>query len=488
MPLVEFTGQTVQEAGNPAVNSGRLINFYREIVMGAGKTTHTLQSVLGQAYYNDIGAYSIRGMGRGNEKNYLAGNGKLYEMTDAGGLVDKGNIADDENTTISGNYSDVTIVCGGNYYVWDGATISEPATKTFAEVGSHCYVGGYTVITELDGKRFQWSDLGDAQTLDALNFASMDKVDDNITRAFELQGNLMLMGPKSTELWQVTGAANTEAFAYVSSWNRGLKDFNLLVKFDDTVLFVGDDNNAYIGAGGGAVDVTTPGLNAALTNSDATHCFYYEDRGHKFCVIRFSDRPAWVFDVKMREWHERAEGAGDEQWRATHAVYSATWDDGAAWVVGNEDGEVLRLSRTNKDLNGPLRRTAISSPIYIGDRPFTVNKLEINARVGSQTLNDSTDFGLSVGDGFMLKVETGFGLLVEDVDGTERNAIINLYESRDGGYTWSTAKPRSMGKHGDYTQRMVWWARGQYRQYAAKLVISEPADMPINTTAVLEVV
>lgn len=479
--LIEFAGESVQDSSNIAVNPARLINCYRELVIGQGKTQHVLQSVMGQDGIDGIGANPVRAMGRGNGVNWLAGAGRLYEMSDTGALTDRAAIADDANTTIGGNYSDVTVVAGGNYYVWDGTTISEPANLTFSEVGSHTYVGGYTVLSERNGKRFQWSGLADAPTLDALHFSSAEKVDDNILRVVEVQGSLLALCERSSELWQVTGQAGTEAFAYVTSWNRGLRSFNLVTKFDDTLLFVGNDNNVYLGLGGGAVDITTPGLNTALTSDDPTHCFYYEDRGHKFCVVRFSDRPAWVYDVKMQEWHERAEGAGDTAWRAVASVR------GASWLVGNSDGEVLSLTRSNKDLNGPLRRRAISRPLYLGSKKFVVNKVEINARVGANTLNSAVDFGLAVGDGFMLSVGGGFGLKVDAVDAEERDAIMTLYETKDGGRTWGGAKRRSMGKSGDFDKRMIWRARGQANQYAIRVDIDEPADIPVNTLAVVDV-
>ena len=479
--LVEFVGQTISDSGNVAVNPARLLNCYRERVLGQGKTTHVLQSVLGQDLQQSFASAPTRAMGSGNGKNWLVGNGTLYEVDNAGSLTSRGSVADDANTTIYGNYTDVTIVSGGNYYVWDGATVSEPTTKAFTEVGSHCYIGGYTVITEKDGKKFQWSGLGAADTLDALHFSSADKVDDNILRAVEVNGNLVLFCETSTELWQVTGQAGSEAFSYVSSWKTGLKDFNLITQFGDTLLWVGHDNNVYVGVGPGAIDVTTSGLNTALENNTPTHCFYYEDRGHKFCVVRFSDRPAWVFDVKMQEWHERAEGAGNTAWRATHSVL------GTGWIVGNDNGEVLTLTRSNRDLSGPLRRTAISSPLYLGDRKFIVSKLELNIKVGENQIGAAMDYGLDAGGGFILNAGGGFGLKVDSEDGTERDATVDLYESKDGGRTWGDAKNRSLGKFGDYDKRTIWRARGQANQYAVKLVMSEPADFQVNTTAVVEI-
>ena len=309
MPLVDFVGQSVQDQGNVSANTGRLVNCYREIVMNGGKSSHVIRNVLGQTLLVDTGTATVRAMGRGNSKNWVVSNGKLFELAAAGTVTERATIADDAVTAIDGNYSDVTITAGGLYYVWDGATLTQPTTKTFTDVAHHFFIGDYTVLLEQGGKRFQWSALGDAATLDALDFALANKSDDNLLRGFEVQGTAVLFCETSAEMWQITGQGGSEAFAFVTSWNRGLKSANLAVKFDDTLFFIGDDNNVYLGVGPGAVDITTPAINTALKANTATHCFYYEDRGHKFCVLRFSDRAAWVFDVKQREWHERSEGA-----------------------------------------------------------------------------------------------------------------------------------------------------------------------------------
>ncbi|MEO9648818.1 MAG: hypothetical protein ABJ360_22530 [Roseobacter sp.] len=483
MPLVEFVGQSVQDQGNAAVSTSRLINCYREMVLGSGKTQYVINNVLGQDLLDDLGAEPVRAFGQGNGQNWAVGNNKLFVVAGDGTVTDTGQvIADDEVSVVSGNYSDVTVTAGGNYYLWDGATLSQPDTKAFTNIKSHFYFGGYTVLLEDGGKRFQWSGLGDASTLDALDFSSAEKSDDNLVRGFEIQGTAVLFCETSAEMWQLSGAAGATAFQFVTSWRRGLKAHNLAVQFDDSLFFVGNDNNVYLGVGPGAVDITTPAINSALEANTATHCFYYEDRGHKFCVLRFSDRAAWVYDVKMREWHERAEGPNNGAWQAITSMRGDTWQ------VGSTDGEIFSLSRSGRDLNAPLRRTMISNNYYIGSSKFRVQKIEINARVGEEMLNEAIDFVLSTRPGYTLLTRTDFALQTRSLDGDERAGFINLSVSRDGGRTWGDAKPRSLGLGGDYEKRMVWRSVGQAQQFAIKIEMNEPADFQVNSTAVFEVV
>jgi hypothetical protein len=475
MPRVEFVNQSASDDDSIASNPARLLNLYPSPVAdGANaRTTFLLKSVLGQAALSDIGSAPVRASGRGNAKNWIVGDGDLIEVASNGTLTVRGTVADDANTTIAGNQSIVTVVSGGNYYAWDGVSITEPTTKTFSEVGSHCYIGGFTVITEKDGKRFQWSTIGDAEALNALDFASADRVDDNILRAVEFRGNLLLFGETSTEIWTLDPDASTnpQRFVYTDVTNTGLKGFNLLVRFDDALFFVGNDNRAYI-FGQGTVSNTS--VETSLAQSTPTHCFYYEDEGHKFCVIRFSDRPAWVYDMTTGMWHERSEGAGHIRWRATCSLRN-----GNGWLVGNSDGAVLSLTRNNMDLASPLYRRAVSRTIFLGDRKFSVSKVEALARVGDFTVSGGTEFALAAEDGDELFAEGSDGLLAEIEATGDRDAELDMWESLDGGRTWRGPKTRSLGRQGDYRQRMTWYARGQAQQYTMRFDLSESADISL---------
>lgn len=495
MPRVSFVDQSASDDDSIASNPARLLNLYPSPTADAAnsRTAYLLKSVLGQDAQDSIAA-PVRAMGRANGKNWLVGGGKLYEVLGGGTTIERGTVADDANTTIAGNGSLVTIVSGNKYYRYNGTNVTEPTTKTFTNVGSHCYVGSYTVITEKDGKRFQWSAVGDAGSLNALHFASADKVDDNILRAVEFRGNLLLFCATSTEIWSINPDADATArFQYSDITNTGLKSFNLLTRFDDALLFVGQDNRAYI-FGQGVVSNTA--VETSLAQSTPTHCFYYEDEGHKFAVIRFSDRPAWVYDLTTGLWHERSETAGHGPWRATCSVRNTdgpipsdfnedfSEDFGSevaevSWLVGNTAGDVLAMARTNRDLAAPLHRRAIARSLYLGDRKFTVPKVELVARMGDHLVNDAEDFILALGPGEILTLGGDDVLLIGSVPEGERDAVVNYYESDDGARTWRGPFQRSMGRQGDYTKRMEWRSRGQFQQYTGRFDLSEAADITL---------
>jgi hypothetical protein len=244
-----------------------------------------------------------------------------------------------------------------------------------------------------------------------------------------------------------------------------------MVRFDDALFFIANDNRAYL-FGQGVVSNTA--VETSLAQSTPTHCFYYEDEGNKFCVIRFSDRPSWVYDLTTGLWHERSEGGGHIRWRAV-----ASLRNGAGWLVGNVAGDILSLSRTNRDLAAPLFRRAISRSLYLGDRKFTIPVVELVGRMGDHKIDQAEDFALSLGDGFVLGLGGTDVLLVGSIVAGERDAHVDLYESLDGGRTWRGPFPRSMGRQGEFQKRMIWRARGQAQQYTMRFEITEPADLTL---------
>ena len=120
-----------------------------------------------------------------------------------------------------------------------------------------------------------------------------------------------------------------------------------------------------------------PGVVSAIKDSSPSKCIYYEDRGHKFCAIVFDDRPAWVFDLATREWHERSENVLHEPWGVT-----ASAKLGADWFVGRNNGDISKLAEIYTDGATPLVREAISATLYMDGERTTLAELEFFAPVG----------------------------------------------------------------------------------------------------------
>lgn len=451
---VEFVSQGAQDDQNRGANTSRLVNFYREAVNGS-ETQFSLRSVLGQEAFSDVGV-SVGATPRAavvdGDTLYVSSNGALFEVTTAGVATNKATISDSALTSMAANSGVIAMAVNGTYKTWDGTTLTTPATGNFASIGSVDYVKGYTIYTQKDGRKWGWSDLLDAETLPALNFATAEARDDNCLRILGLSGNAWIFKERSIEVWYPTGEAGANAFYPIGGGvtDIGLKAYSLVAKFPGGAFFVGSDNVAYVTVDSAINPVSAkhPGVTESIVNDDPQACFYYEDGAHKFCVVTFSDRPAWVLDITTGEWHERSEGVLGA-WTASDAVYF-----NAGWKTIHTTGKIYSMVKNGADVESPLIRRAVSSTLYTGT-PFRVSKLQVFGRVGW------SDIG--------------------------RDATCWLRVSRDRGHGYSTEIWRSLGDYGDFDREIVWRAMGRFTSLTVEIGISDPFDASFNATANLEV-
>ena len=441
VPLILTSGQ---DSDSPASNTSRLINVYLEPIVAGGRSQYLLKSVPGLTAHATL-ATSVRALEDVDRTLYSVAGGALYSIATNGTATNRGAIADDVDTTIAGNNGSVTVNAAGLYYVWNGTTLTQPAAGAFTGFGGHDFIGNYTILTERNGRRFQWSDIADPADLPGLNFSTADGRDDNLIRPMAINGVLYLFKETSHEIWYVSGQAGANAFERQTGGvvDTGLQAYGLLTKIPGGAFMIGDDGRAHI-ISQGLQPVSTPPVETAIKQSSPLRCFSYEDEGHTFCVITFADRPAWVFDVATGEWHERAEGVGLTGWTAACSAKSR-----GVWYAGRVD-QVLAFARVNKDGTDPLVRQVTSRTLVVERNYFTADLLEAFPRQGFE------------------------------------DATVTLEVSRDGGFTWTAPKSATIGPVGAYGQRVTWRALGRARQLTARLRVS--ADVPFTMLAECELI
>lgn len=444
MPAFQLVTQSEQDADNRSTNTQRMINCYVEPV----GNEMVIKSVLGMDLFASVTGVFARAVAEIGDRIYLVQGGTLYGVSPDGTTLTLGSVTDSAETTISGNDGNVTIAAGGNYYVWNGSTLTQPAAGAFSDFGSVAYLGSLTVLTERNGNRVQWSDVFDPTTLNGLSFATADAFDDKILRAMTVGGSLFIFKETSIEQWYQNGADLAPVASGAIEY--GLKAYGLLAKVPNRAFFVSSENKVMIMAAGGATPISNRAVETAISQSTPTNCFFYQDEGHDFCVVRFSDRPAWVYDIVTGRWHERAEGDTFDAWSAVGSVKLL-----GNWYVATEIAGIYRLTRSNEDASAPLIRQVTTPTLRNEGGRFKIGRFEVDGRVGFSSLG--------------------------------RDASLMLEMSRDGGNTWTAPKVRSMGGQGNYDQRMVWRALGQYREATARLSWTDPDELSLNSTAFLDV-
>lgn len=438
-----------------ASNPEALVNCYPEFKQ-KGRTQGIIRSVLGESDFKDLAVLFQRQLADIDGTLYSASGGRLYSIASDGTETNLGAIDDDAETTISRALSAVTVCANGRYFVYDtdAGTISEPSTATarFDAFGSVGFMDQYTILTEQGGTQFLWSDLGDPTTLSALNFAAAEASTDAIIAQATSGSALWLFGEKTTEVWGNTGLDNENAFQRFGGGviDVGILGRNLLCKHDAGVFFIGSDGVCYLTQGTGVTPVAAPMVETDIEAETPTHCYYYEDLGHKFCVIRFENRPAWVLDIATGLWHNRIGAGLNSAWDTLFMTYSY-----GAWRAGKLRGNIVEMARTNKDVSGPLIRTMTGTTLQVDRARFRVAEFETRGRFGDSELG--------------------------------RDAKVMLRVSGDDGRTFGFERTISIGDLGNYDARALFRALGQFRSFTPQISIAEPVDISMDTDAFVRV-
>lgn len=373
---MELFGASALDTSAQAAHPGRLYNLWSDRVAEGGRTRRLLRSVPGMVEYHNFAASPVRALFLRDDELFAVAGATLARRTSGGSNVVCGAVASTGTADMARNGADVVVAAGGTYYRWNGSALSTP-TIPVAAAGSVSFLAGRTIVTQRDGQVFCWSNIADAGTFPGLNVATAEQRDDDIVRGLVANGVLFLFGERSIEMW-APDSFGSAAFGLIGGGviDRGLKGFNLIQPVSGGFFFVGDDDIAYMMGGATTRPVSIAAVNTALSDGTPTSCEYWEARGHKFCAIVFSDRPAWVFDLTTEEWFERGEGEFGA-WRAVRSV-----EVGAGWIVGAADGKAYRLTGMT-DAGATLRRVAVSYPFYNDGAHFTLAELELFSETGT---------------------------------------------------------------------------------------------------------
>lgn len=451
MAKYTFFTQAARDGSNVAASSEELVNVYPEAAPGDARTRIALRSVPGEVEFSNYGPPLVRQLEEANGKLWAVAGGNLYQIDADGSVNNRGVVGNSTETAISGNGANVCVVANGAYSVWDGTTLTNPGGQAFSSFGSVTFANYDTILTELNGRRFQWSATADAKTFNALNFATAEQRNGNIIRATVDRAQLYLFTEACIEIWRSNGTSGATRYQFLTviDTGRGLKGYHLLARDAFGMFFVANDGVAYILSADGIVPVSTPAVQTDINEGTATACFYYEDRGHKFCVIRFSDRPAWVYDLTTQLWHRRQSGVNREPWGVQRMAYAFD-----KWLGSDDFGTVVELQRTNSDRGFPLKRMMRGKPIYMDGKKFSVREFEALCSVGESNLG--------------------------------RDAEIMLRWSWDGGQTWEGPRTESAGTLGDYEVQVEFYGLGRGEQFTPEISCTDITDIVFYSDAVME--
>lgn len=449
MPKLTLFTQAAKDSTNEAMTTENMVNLFVEANAGDSKSFLTARSHLGSAAFADIAVGPVRAVQRIGEYVFIASNRVLFRVDRFGEITNLGEIRDSVETSISGNTGEfVTVAAGGRYYVWDGSTLSQPTGGRFAGGASVTQNDFDTIISQPNGREVEWTANADPTTRSAVSFRTKESRTDNVLRVMASNNLVYVLGEESTEIWYNTGASGANRYQRLADGVRdeGLLAYNLATTTDNAIFLIGDDGVCKLLAGGQFLPLSTPAVQSDIEESTPIRVDYFEERGEKFHVVVFSDRPAWIYDARTQLWSRRASGVNFDAWDCSGIAEA--W---GSFYKGTNGGNLERMVRNNADVGQPLKRRVVSKPLTADGRKFSVQKLQFIGRVGR------ADIG--------------------------REAQVTLRVSWDGGNTWSLPVTRSLGALGQYFKQAEFRQLGRGEEFTAEFAITDPADIHFASDA-----
>ena len=477
MSKIAFVGETYPHR-SLNVSAQRSLNLYPEIVRNSeAKSQYVLVGTPGSSIFSNLVSVTnkpCRGL-------HYTSTSKLYGVY-GDKLIRVGSDGSIElSVDISGGTSRVSMTDNGTYLVFvDGAVLRllnmDDDTLSTQTLPSELiapqmikYIGLRFVTFGKKSNQFWWSAIDDPTTWEGSAVASAEGSADNINSLATTDGELVVFGPRSYEVYRITSDADLPFGRVNGSFtNIGCGAPNSVAEIMGSVFWLGSStagkNQVFMMQGYNAVPISNHAISTLLEDLDndapndqvntTSDCvaFTYQQNNHIFYVMNFIQaNKTLVYDTNG-QWHERSSRSAlynvENRWEPLYCVYAYE-----RIICGN--GRVpymveLKLDKYD-EYDGRLIKRQRISPIYYDD-------------LGYLFYHD-----------FIIDMETGVGLTNSSSQGHNPQAMIRW--SDDSGHTWSSERWVPIGKVGKYNTRVRINKMGRAYNRVLELTITDPVKV-----------
>jgi hypothetical protein len=396
--------------------------------------------------------------------------GGLWEFSNTGVATRLGTVAQDSNPaqmsyngTVGGQLG---IASGGSIYSF---TLSSNtfAGPHFAAVTTTMldYAGGYGFAFETSTGKVFLSGLNDFTSWSAGQFFQRSLFPDPWQTMFVDANNLVWMiGTETFEAWYNTGTG-TQPWAPLSGLSG---KYGIAAPFAFSVSALGQFWLA-TSEDGGITPVSTKGsvpqpigsyaVNKAFADYQRSgvisnaECFSYYDQGHTFPIWSFpTQKRTWAHDVESQSWGERGQWDSPTQDYKVWAPRTHAYAFGKHLVGDRNTGTIWHMdTAVSTDVDGlGIRRLRRTPALDTEGKRVPIDQVE-------------------------LWVDVGLGL----VTGQGSNPQMMYRVSPDGGRTFGNQQMVSMGRMGEWGQRVVLTRLGSSPNTVLECTWSDPVPVRI---------
>lgn len=441
MPKIEVPFANQEGRSSVAQNSQeRLVNMFCEVqISGKSKLVRRQRMSVEQVR-------ALAGEKRCIERNagtYYLVVGNKFATLDGSTYAEHGTLDTSAGrcTMVFDDNGDVLISDGVTAYHWDGASFTHPDTQ--GDIGPLTFLGGFAIGNTPGTGQFKWSAANDMQAWDGLDFATAEGKTDLLVRVYAAQNELWLFGTETTEIWPLTGGADSP-FSYNASMQRGCGAALSVAAEDNSLFWLGNDWIIYRADGFRPMAVSNPSVQEAINAvpevaRSLCEAFSYTDGFNKFVTFTFPGYLTLQYNVATQFWNIACTFEQDD-WDVLAAQYSQC--DRYLTSSG-----IARLVRgINTDNGGIFRRGGTSAQLAAGN-----NRVVLRA--------------------FFLDCEVG-----RAAPGIE--PMVMMRTARDG-QSFGNERQRSLGLTGQFRHRAIWRGCGMGRRMTVEVWFTDDADFSI---------
>ena len=436
----------------------RTINFYPETDK-SGKEVSALYGTPGLSVFCDTGLDKSRGLFTSyNGRLFYVAAQTLYEVSSAGVSTVRGTLATSSGlVSFAENHTQLMIVDGtkGYIFTFSSNAFVQISDLDFPVASNVTFLDGYFIVNSSGTTQFFVSAVNDGTTWSALDFASAESSPDSLLKALAVNGELWLLGERTTEIWNNTG---DPLFPFQRA-SGGKIDIGIFapetaVSSAFGLIFVSrnvqGDGIVYRMNGLSPTRISNPFIERQIhkvTTPNLMSAYMYQEDGHTFYVLTGGDlETSLVYDISIGEWHERAYSSPITGFFEQHLGVFGVTAFNKTLVADKTYGKIYEMSLEYvTDAGHELVSERVFQHISEQNRPFTASRLEIA-------------FGTGVG------TQSGQGL----------NPKMLLYVSKDDGRTWFGPLEGLMGKVGEYRNRIIFRRLGTASCFTFRVRIADP--------------
>jgi hypothetical protein len=433
-----YVARSVNAADN------RMVNLFPEIVPEAGKEPAFLNRAPGLKFLATIGSGPIRGLWAFSPQDgvaFVVSGTELYKINNSYTATLLGTVAGSGPVSMSDNGTQLFIAANGPSYIYNNNTgaFGQITDPDFPGAVTVCYLDGYFVFNEPNNSQNMWvTSLLDGTSIDPLEYKPTDASPDGLVAVVSNFREVWAFGTNSIEVWYDSAATDFPLDRIQGAFNElGCAAPFSIAKMDNGLFWLGRDRRGqgmvYRANGYTGQRISTHAIEWQIQQyddiSDAIAYTYQQD-GHSFYVLTFpTGNATWVYDAATEAWHERAGWVNGDFTRHRSNCQMAFNNQ---VIVGDyANGNLYAFDLDVYADNGQIQKWLRSWRAL----PTGQNNLK---RTAHHTLQ--------------LDCESGVGLNL----GQGSDPQVMLRWSDDAGHTWSNEHWSTVGKIGNYQQRVFW--------------------------------